>query len=380
MLVLAKSRIFVALTPSFPIHSLKQYRPLSCFVLYLLLPCCLLGQPGRAQNIVLLIGDGLALSQVTASMYWTGEEASAYRRFPVVGFHKSHAHNDLVTDSAAGATAFSCGIKTDNTVVGMGPDTLPCTTILESLDDKGWATGMVTTCSATHATPASFIAHQEIRALTEYIAEDYLCTKLDCFVGGGAEAFAPHGKWQHLRDSLEQRGYAVDNGVSFRKMPMDGSAPFFLFTATAEPSSATDGREYLPDAVESVLPFLKRRSDQGFFLVVEGSQIDWALHANNERWLRDELLDFDKTIQKVLDYAATDGNTLVLVTGDHECAGLAIGQGDTPREIKARFTERQHTAAMVPVFAYGPGAESFTGVYENTDLYWKMWAALGLMP
>lgn len=352
----------------------------SNFVLLLLVPCLLWGQAERPLNIILMIGDGLALPQVSYSVYLTGEENSAYRRFPAVGFHKSHSHDDLITDSGAGATAFSCGIKTKNGAVGVRDDNLPCTSILEELDARGWATGIVVTCSATHATPASFIAHQEIRAFTEGIAEDYLCTELDCFVGGGAQAFAPQGKWQHLKDTLLSRGYRVDNGVSFRRMPMDGSAPFFLFTAPAEPGAATEGREYLPGAVEAVLPFLQRRSPKGFFLLVEGSQIDWALHANNDTWLRDELIDFDKAVHKALDFAAAQGNTLVLVTGDHECGGLTLLEGNTPMELQARFLDRQHTGALVPVYAFGPQSALFSGIYENTALYWKMWGALGLQP
>jgi alkaline phosphatase len=340
----------------------------------------LTAQPQQPRNIILMVGDGLALSQVTASMYWTGGHTSAYRRCTTVGFHKSHAHDDLVTDSAAGATAFSCGVKTNNSAIGMRSDMVPCETILESLCGKGRATGIVVTSSATHATPAAFIAHREIRAHTEGIALDYLSTPIDCFVGGGAEAFSTKGQWGHLRDSLLRKGYFVEDGLSFRRLPLDGSAPFFLFTAPEEPAKASEGRSYLPSAVEKVLPFLQKRSNQGFFLLVEGSQIDWALHANNEAWLRAELRDFDKAMHKALDFAAADGQTLVIITGDHECGGLAMVESHNRKALHAAFNSRQHTAALVPVFAFGPGAKGFQGIYDNTDLYWKMWEALGLQP
>lgn len=340
----------------------------------------LTAQPQHPRNIILMVGDGLALSQVTASMYWTGEHASAYRRCTAVGFHKSHAHNDLVTDSAAGATAFSCGVKTNNSAVGMRSDMVPCETILESLSGMGRATGIVVTSSATHATPAAFIAHREIRAHTEGIAQDYLNTPIDCFIGGGSSAFSTKGQWGHLRDTLLDRGYQVEDGLSFRRLPLDGSAPFFMFTAPEEPAKASEGRAYLPTAVEKVLPFLRQRSTQGFFLLVEGSQIDWALHANNEAWLRAELRDFDKAIHKAIDFADADGQTLVIITGDHECGGLAMVESHNRKGLHAEFTSRQHTAAMVPVFAFGPGAAVFQGMYDNTSLYWKIWEALGLHP
>ncbi len=332
----------------------------------------------RPKNIILLIGDGMATPQVSAGIYWKGVGKSVWERFPVVGFHKSYSYDERVTDSAAGATAFACGQKTKNGAIGVvPPDYGPCRTILEELDGRGWATGMVVTCSATHATPASFIGHQDIRAFTEGIAEDYLHTAIDCFVGGGRGYFDDRPDRKNLLDSLRQRGYAVQFGTSFRKLPMDGSAPFMLFTADREPGSAATGRRYLPEATARVCEYLQKRSEKGFFLMVEGSQIDWALHANDARWLKSEMLDFDQTVSAALEFAASNGETLVIVTGDHECGGTALNYSANKRGFETVFTTRLHSAAMVPVYAYGPQAGLFSGIFENTDIYYKMWAALG---
>lgn len=334
----------------------------------------------RPKNIILLIGDGMALAQVSAGLYWRGAGRSAFERFPYVGFHKSYSHDDLITDSAAGATAFACGEKTTNNAVGvLPPDNHPCRTILEDLDDRGWATGMVVTCSATHATPAAFIAHVDIRAYTEQIALDYLRTPLDCFVGGGEDAFNKRPDHLNLEDSLLRRGYLVRHRADFNRLPPDGSAPLVVFVAGYEPARASEGRNYLTRATAAVAPYLTQRSEKGFFLMVEGSQIDWACHHNDVPWLKSELLDFDATVRAALDFAARDGQTLVLVTGDHECGGLALPQGEARRrDFQPVFAERIHTAALVPVFAYGPKAELFSGIYENTALHEKMYAALGL--
>lgn len=332
----------------------------------------------KPKNIILLIGDGMALSQVSAGLYWKGEQKSVWRQFPVVGFHKCFSHDDLITDSAAGATAFACGNKTNNGAIGvLPPDNHSCQTILEELDAAGYATGMVVTCSATHATPASFIAHQDIRAFTEFIAADYLKTSLDCFVGGGENYFNRRPDGTDLEDSLRQRGYVIRSGISFNKIPLDGSAPFMLFTAPAEPPTASAGRRYLPRATATVCQYLKKRSQKGFFLMVEGSQIDWALHANDRNWLKAEMLDFDLAITEALRFAAADGQTLVIVTGDHECGGLSLNDGDSKKTFRPRFSERLHTAALVPVFAYGPGADLFMGIYDNTLIYNKMQEAIG---
>jgi len=333
----------------------------------------------RPKNIILMIGDGMALPQVSAAIYWLGVGQTAFEKFPVVGFHKSHSCDDRVTDSAAGATAFSCGQKTiNNAIAVLPPDNRPCTTILEDLDQRGYATGMVVTCSAPHATPAAFIAHREIRAFTEEIALDYMKTPIDCFIGGGEHFFNDRPDQLNLEDTLKQRGYVIRRGTSFGRLPMDGSAPFMLFTADREPPTASANRHYLPGAARTACNFLQKRSDKGFFLMVEGSQIDWACHANDATWLRAELADFDKTIKQVLEFAASNGETLVIVTGDHECGGLALTEGVTKQEIKPVFSCKLHSAAMVPVFAYGPKSELFTGMYDNTDIYRKMRTALGL--
>lgn len=320
----------------------------------------------------------MAVPQISAGLYWKGTGKSVWEQFSIVGFHKSHSYDEKVTDSAAGATAFSCGHKTNNGAIGvLPPDNQPCRTILEELDSQGWATGMVVTCSATHATPACFIAHQDIRAYTEAIAVDYLDTQLDCFVGGGRGYFSDRPDKKNLLDSLKNRGYVIREGTGFNRLPLDGSAPFMLFTAEREPGTASAGRRYLPGATQKVCEYLKKRSTHGFFLMVEGSQIDWALHANDRSWLKAEMLDFDATVTAALNFARADGNTLVIVTGDHECGGTSLNEGDTKNTFRPAFAARMHSASMVPVFAFGPKAELFAGIYENTAINAKMWAALG---
>lgn len=333
----------------------------------------------RPKNIILLIGDGMALSQVSAHMYWQGIGNTVFEKFKYIGFHKSYSCDDLVTDSAAGATAFSCGKKTTNGAVGvLPPDNEPCTTILEDMDRKGYATGMVVSCTATHATPASFIAHRELRAFTEEIALDYLKTEIDCFIGGGEALFDERPDKLNLVDSLRQRGYVIRRGTNFKKLPLDGSASFMQFTHDREPPTASGGRTYMPEATQIACNYLQKRSPKGFFLMVEGSQIDWAGHANDRNWLRAEMKDFDNTVIKALEFAASNGETLVIVTGDHECGGLALLKSSNRKQFIPSFSTHLHTATMVPVYAFGPQQQLFTGIYENTAIYYKIRKALGL--
>lgn len=331
---------------------------------------------GKPRNIILMIGDGMALSQISAHWYWEGPD-NIFRQFNTVGFHRSHSSDNLVTDSAAGATAFSCGHKTTNGAIGVHPDESACGGIMEDLEQAGYATGMVVTCTATHATPASFIAHRELRAFTDEIALDYLQTPFDCLIAGGENNFRGRLDKKNLVDSLIARGYAVKSGSKMTDIPGNGEKPFVIFTDKQEPPTASGGRTYLPGATRMACNFLNERSEKGFFLMVEGSQIDWAGHANDRNWLRAEMHDFDRTIRAVLEFAAADGETLVIVTGDHECGGLALTRGAGKADFKAEFSTRLHTASWVPVFAYGPSAGMFTGVYDNTTIYSKMKEALG---
>jgi alkaline phosphatase len=322
-----------------------------------------------------MIGDGMGLTQITAGMY-TQNAPIQLESFPVVGLHKSYAEDNLVTDSAAGATAFASGIKTYNGAVGVDVDTAAKVTILELAEKQGLATGLLSTSSITHATPASFIAHVAKRAYMEDIATYFLETEIDFFMGGGKAYFDQREKDdRNLYQELQTKGYQVSSyfDEDFDNLSIKKNSNFAYFTANKEPLPKAQGRDYLPYATRTAARFLNQKGgDNGFFLMVEGSQIDWGGHANNLDYVLSEFRDFDEAIKEALDFARRDGETLVIVTADHETGGLAINPGSTRDSLVAAFTSTYHTAAMIPVFAYGPGAEAFHGIYENTAIFDKM--------
>lgn len=333
----------------------------------------------QPKNIILLIGDGMGLTQVSTGLFHNNNRFSL-EKFPVVGLHKSHSADYLITDSAAGATAFSCGRKTLNGTIGMTPDSLACETILEEMEDKGYATGVVVTSTIVHATPAAFFAHQPLRVFYENIAADLVERDVDLFIGGGLEYFTNRSvDERNLVDELEGKGYKVGayNRQSLKKFTPVQGQNFAYFTAQTQPPEVQEGRHYLPSASLMAAEFLSGEEEKGFFLVVEGSQIDWAGHANDGHALVKELMDFDQTINNLLNFARKRGDTLVLVTADHETGGLGIDEGSKIGKLKLTFNLNDHTASMIPVFAYGPRAELFSGIYENTALYHKMREAMG---
>lgn len=331
------------------------------------------------RNIILLIGDGMGIAQITAGIYAHTDKLHI-ERFPITGLMKTHSAKNLITDSAAGATAFACGCKTFNGAVGVDAQKKPCRTLLEDAAAAGMATGLVATSSITHATPAAFIAHVSKRSEMEEIAPFFLKTRIDLFIGGGLSYFNQRADGRDLCRELQAKGFDIYTYQqrTLNQCQPDPARPFAWFSANKEPEGVHKGRDYLPLAARIAPPFLAQRSEKGFFLMIEGSQIDWACHKNNGEHAVQEMLDFDSAIGEVLQFAERDGNTLVIVTADHETGGMALLRGADKKELKIKFSTLNHTATLVPVFAYGPGAEAFSGVYDNTDLHAKMKALLQL--
>jgi alkaline phosphatase len=334
--------------------------------------------PSSPKNIILLIGDGMGITQITAGLYMNGNKLNL-ERFPVIGLHKSYSGSHLITDSAAGATAFSCGIKTYNGAVGVNMDTVPVKNIIEIAEERGMATGLISTSTIVHATPASFIAHQKFREMYEQVAADFLKTEIDFFVGGGKKYFDRRSSDdRNLYNELQENGYVVSDYFQndLIKSELSWNKNFAYFTADNDPLPVSQGRDYLYAASKMGMAFLTRHSQQGFFLMIEGSQIDWGGHSNDSDYIVSEMLDFDRTIGAVLDFASKNKETLVIVTADHETGGYSILKGSKMDNLTTAFTTDYHTAALIPVFAFGPGAEAFSGIYENTAIFKKMKKAL----
>ena len=178
---------------------------------------------------------------------------------------------------------------------------------------------------------------------------------------------------RNLLTTMESQGYQVNINALDETIPLDSKYACLL--GRNELPTMLEGRgDFLPNATSKALEYLSQ-SDH-FFLMVEGSMIDWGGHANNADFLVSEMLDFDNVIGKALDFAKKDGNTLVIVTADHETGGYTLSSGEDYDEIQGTFSTGGHSTALIPVAAYGPGSELFRGVYENTQIFHKMMQAL----
>ncbi len=323
-----------------------------------------------------MIGDGMGTSQVYAG-YTAKKGLMNMTGMPVSGFVTTFSANDYITDSGAGGTALACGVKTNNFSIGVDTKGKPVTSILEMAGQRGLSTGLVSTSAITHATPASFIAHTCDRSKYSDIALDFLHARIDVFIGGGYNNFARRSDSLNLLDSLRARGYLVARDLRDVDVP---STPRLAALLADEhlPRMAKGRGNMLPDATAMALKILKRNK-KGFFIMIEGSQIDWGGHDNDPAYMVDEVVDFDNAVGKALQFAAKNGETLVLVTADHETGGFGITGGSLVTGlVQGAFLSKDHTATMVPIFAYGPGSEKFTGVQDNTDIFKKCVELLGL--
>lgn len=317
------------------------------------------------KNVILMIGDGMGIAQVYTGMTANGGHLFL-ENFKCIGFAKTYSADKYVTDSAAAGTALSSGVKTTNGAIGVDTNVVATPNVREFAEQKGKATGVVSTSAITHATPASFVAHQAERSSYEDIAADFLKTNIDVFIGGGYKHFHDRKDGQNLISRLKGKGYQVltdmDSIQNIKRGKLAG------LTAPEHNGRLAERGNMLEKATQTAITILSK-DHEGFFLMVEGSQIDWGGHQNNVPYIVEEMLDFDRTIGVALQFASKNRETLIIVTADHETGGLAVRDGNLKTGmVKGSFNTGSHTGIVVPVFAFGPGAEQFTGFMENTQI------------
>jgi alkaline phosphatase len=350
---------------------MRQYVAILIVLTVLAAPAVAPGGGGAVpENIILFIGDGMGVSHVTAARVANG--CLNMERLGVGGLIATHPAKGFVTDSAASGTAMATGEKTVNGLVSLSPEGAVLKTVAEYAEENGMATGVVVTCSVTHATPAAFLAHQWSRDDHPEIAEQIAESGVDVLVGGGWSYFVPVSREGSMRSDerdllaeLEERMPVVRTVGDFRKL---GEVDAFSALLAPDHPPAVGERVYtLAELAQKAIETLARNEGR-FFLMIEGSQIDWEAHDNDTDGIIAEMLDFDAAVGVGVDFAEENGRTLVIVTADHETGGFALHEGsiESRTVTKGGFASGSHTAAMVPIFASGPGSGAFGGIHENT--------------
>ncbi|MCF8425109.1 MAG: alkaline phosphatase [Bacteroidia bacterium] len=328
------------------------------------------------KRVVFLIGDGMGLAQISGAMSgYQGQ--NAFERFTYIGLSKTKSADNYITDSGAGATVFSIGKKAKNGAIGVDSAGKASEGLFEKLKKANWGTGVVATSSITHATPASFYAHVPSRKMEEQIATFLLKGNCDLAIGGGQKFFDKRTlDARNVFEELKLLGFTIKTDSVFE--PIEARKLVYTLAQNGMKTMEEGRGDFLLQATKLAQTNLLKYYGN-YFLMVEGSQIDWGGHDNNYEYMKAELLDFNSVLNQVLDAAIKDGETLVIVTADHETGGLSLLENkENPSTFTPNYSSKGHSGIMVPVFAFGPGAENFTGIYENTEIFAKLIKLLNL--
>ncbi|MHC0037682.1 alkaline phosphatase [Pseudoneobacillus sp. C159] len=381
---------------------------------------------GKVKNVIFMVPDGYSAAYATNYRWFKGEESLMDSM--LVGMHRTYSSNSEITDSAAAGTAFATGVKTNNGMISTSPDGKKLKTILEAAEENGKATGLVATSTITHATPAVFASHVASRVNEADIAPQLIDNDVEVILGGGKKYFP-----DSILKEATGNGYDIISNKSELKKAKQSTKLIGLFAVDAlapELDRDTTEQPSLEEMTKSALEVLQKDKD-GFFLMVEGSQIDWAGHAHDAAWAMKDTEAFEQALAAVLEFAKKDKNTLVVVAGDHDTGGMSVG-GYGHREVKLKilrkvtatggrmaskldstrsnikevvkqyttldlkdaevqkikaasnpdiainqviserasvgWTSSNHTGVDVPLYAFGPGSDLFKGLHENTDI------------
>ena len=363
---------------------MRKLFSLALFIFILILSSSL-----EAKNVILMIGDGMGTSMVTAARFYkdpTGSKDLFIDTLPLVAHVKTLSQDQVVTDSAAAITAMATGTKTTNGCLNYGPkcdEKNRLKIITEMAAQAGYAVGIVTTTHVTHATPAGFYAHVKDRNDKTKIAAQLLTSNIALALGGGKQHFS--------KKKAAQAGLVLVEKLADIKNVPPGKRVLGLLAYSHLPHAA--GRQFsLADMTAAAIERLQKNK-KGFLLLVESGRIDHAAHENATKETLQEVLEFDHTIKKVVEMTAKT-DTLVLVTADHETGGLAINGypkrgesilGHSGRMLGTYYpilswatgpnaayetTSAAHTGVDIPLYATGRGHQSIPrGTIDNTQIF-----------
>ena len=323
------------------------------------------GASTTAKNVILLIGDGMGLAQITAADRVNGGLAMLLMKY--MGLISTSALDAFTTDSAGAGSALATGEQNANRHISMSMDGKAYPSLTDFFADSlGRAAGIVTLGNIADATPAAFYGHTTERDSAELLTRQLLDSPLRLLAGSGQSLFVNRTAGLDLKQKLREKG--------------------FRFTATIDSLDTTPGRVIcldecmgqaadtatigmLAETTRRAIRQLQATGDKGFFLLVEGAKIDYAGHSNCFPASIVETLGFDMAVQEALKFADSNGETLVLVTGDHETGGLTLIDGENATgHMTAVYVTDDHTPIMLPIFAYGPQADRFIGRYANYEV------------
>lgn len=379
--------------------------PLIILSLLFTTSCCnQVAEKPKVKNVIYLIGDGMGFGAVS-SLLLSEDSVTGFELAPVIGLSETCSANNYVTDSPAGGTALASGIRTKNGYLGVDPDGKPLTSVLRKAQALGKRSGIVVNTVLTEATPAAFYAGVTSRSMSFEIARQFTESEVDVAIGSGLQAFINRPDSVDLTATLIEKGYDVY--LDWKTVLNTSSDKFVGILPMGDvhrrnkssntTAGAADGAEvclaaklaaaseedmdtvrlseptlYLEKATAKALDVLSRNNEHGFFLMIESAIIDGYGHNNDSDGMIEEMKEFDGTLRRLIAYVEQHPETLLVVTADHETGGTGVAykgfEVGSKTPVQLSFSTKGHTGTVVPVFAYGAGAEVFAGIMKNTDL------------
>jgi alkaline phosphatase len=357
----------------------------------------------KPQNVIYLIGDGMGFGAVSALLLTT-DDTTGFEMAPVIGLNETCSANNYVTDSPAGGTALATGTRTCNGFLGVGPDSVQLESILKKAQKMGKKTGIVVNTTLTEATPGAFYAGVTSRKESYKIAEQFTESGVDVAIGAGLTAFINRPDSIDMTAVLINKGYDVYldwkqvintqsekfvgilqmGDVHRRNKPSttkagaaDGAEVCLAAQLAATDTDSDTARysepnDYLEKASLKAIEQLSKNAPNGFFLMIESAIIDGYGHNNDGEGMIEEMQEFNRTLVALIDYVNTHPNTLLVVTADHETGGTSIAYKghaiNQPNGMELSFSTKGHSGTVVPIFAYGMGAEKFAGIFKNKEI------------
>lgn len=399
--------------------------PLLLATLFVFSSCCRTSEE-KAKYVFYFIGDGMGFSHIALAEAYNaakngkiGSEPLCFTQFPVMGMATSYSASNMITCSSAAGTALASGVKTNNGMLGVTPDTTELESIAYKIHDAGYKVGIMTSVTIDHATPGAFYANSAARNDYYAIAAQLPESGFEFFGGGGFQGLKKEDGRKSLYEIVAENGYEVAFGKEEYEAKKDSAEKVIYFqnkerAAEVLPYALLRGEDdlSLADVVAEAIEFLD--NDKGFFIMAEGGQIDWAAHANDVTNTIHETIDFDEAIQVAYEfYLKHPEETLIVVTADHETGGVTLGRTkgytfdlslvpdrkskmseeeranvdnymeQTPADslskaAKIGWTTSSHTGGAIPVFAIGAGSSRFAGRADNTDIPKRIISAMGI--
>lgn len=321
------------------------------------------GARGKIKNVIFLIGDGMGLSQIVAGAY--ANKGLSVLQMKYLGLQQNNAADAFTSDSAASGSTLATGEEHNNRHISMSPDSVAYPSLSDYFHGKGRSVGVLTLGNIADATPAAFYGHNVERDNADELTACLLDGKLDLLCGSGIREFERRSDDRDLIGELSKHYRFIRSADEI--CAAEGKT--ICIDERMDDAAEESNLGMLADAARASIAKLQERGGKGFFLMVEGAKIDYAGHSKCLPGSIIEMLSFDMAVAEALKFADTNGETLVIVTADHETGGLTLLDGDEQTgRVMGYYLTDDHTPQMLPVFAYGPGADRFTGVYRNTEI------------